>query len=66
MDTGEGRFEQFDSEEEMRNKLAELRDRFPRLNEFAFRVGEEVEIQGSKFKITRITPKKLTLRILPR
>lgn len=66
MDTGEGRFEQFDSEEELRNKLADLRNQFPRLNENSFRVGEEVEMKGSKFNVVKITPKKLTLRILPR
>jgi len=31
-----------------------------------FRVGEIIEIKGSRFKITKITPKKLILRILPK
>jgi uncharacterized Zn finger protein len=66
MDTGEGRFEQFDSEAELRDKLDELRRQFPRMNEQAFSIGQEVEINGSKFRVSKITPKKMTLRILPR
>ena len=31
-----------------------------------FAVGEEVTIRDSRFRIIKITPKKLTLRILPR
>jgi uncharacterized Zn finger protein len=31
-----------------------------------FTVGEEVKIKDSRFRIIKITPKKLTLRILPR
>jgi hypothetical protein len=31
-----------------------------------FRVGEEVEVKGSRCKVIKITPKKITLRLLPR
>ena len=31
-----------------------------------FSIGEEVTIRESKFRITKITEKKITLRILPR
>lgn len=61
MDSGEGRFEQFDREEE----LAELQESYP-LHGGVFCKGEVVELKGSKFKIKTISPKELRLKLLPK
>lgn len=65
MDTGEGRFEQFDasSDEEVNEKLKILQKTYTRHGGM-FRVGEELEIRGSKFKIQKLTPKKMVLKLL--
>lgn len=61
MDTGEGYFRQAtDKEIEKAEALEPVS-----MNHF-FGVGEQVEIRGSHFKVAKITPKKLILRLLPR
>lgn len=60
MDTGDGQFKML--EKQVYEKLlVEKPDR-----QDLFYVGEEVTIKESKFRILKITPKKMTLRILPR
>lgn len=61
MDTGEGYMELMESE-----KARKLINNNPSLETKIFHVGEEVQVKGSRFRVTRITPKKLILRILPK
>lgn len=63
MDTGEGRFREATPEEVDEAKALEP-VRGEKLHFFS--VGEQFEIRGSLFKVVKITPKKLTLRVLPR
>ena len=60
MDTGEGRLEMLEAQ-----RQAELMNKKPGRTDI-FSVGEEVQVKDSRFRITKITPKKLTLRILAR
>jgi len=60
MDTGEGYLKMLQEQE-----VAELFESNPKRTDI-FSVGEEITIRDSKFRITKITPKKITLRILPR
>ena len=64
MDTGEGRFELFfsaiDDEDDM---IAVLKQKFPKAKG-VFRVGEELEIKGSKFRVKEITPFGIKLKLL--
>ena len=60
MDTGEGYLKMLQEQE-----AAELFEAKPHRTDI-FSVGEEVTIRDSKFRILKITPKKITLRILPR
>ena len=59
MDTGEGRFEQF---EEL-NRLRELEKKYPK-HKGIFTVGEELELRGSKFKVKDISPFGIKLKLL--
>ena len=71
MDTGKGYMEQFKTEKELRDRMGKLSEQRKKLfknyteETGIFRIGEEIEIKGSKFKVNKITPKKITLRILP-
>lgn len=60
MDTGEGRLRMLD-EDEHKIILAQNPGRTD-----IFTVGEIVTVKDSRFKISKITPKKITLRILPK
>ena len=60
MDNGKGRFEML-TEIDVLEKVAES----PKRTDI-FRVGELVTIRDSRFKISKITPKKLILRLLPK
>ena len=60
MDTGKGKFELLEKARTM-----ELMQENPNRTDI-FTVGEEVKIRDSRFRIVKITPKKLTLRILQR
>lgn len=60
MDMGDGTFKQFE------NKA--LLDEYAKHNRTfgsTFRMGEEVELKGSRFRVKKITPKELRLKLLP-
>ena len=59
MDTGEGRFEEFN----MLEQLEELRKKYPN-SKGVFTIGEEIEIRGSMFKVKEITPFGIKLKLL--
>jgi hypothetical protein len=59
MDTGKGKFEMLS---EGKLESLEMDDRINKV----FRVGELIPIKQSLFKVLKITPKKLILRLLPR
>jgi len=59
MDSGEGRFEQFDNP----TQEADLREQFP-LHGGIFKVGEHIELKGSKFRVKSIKPTELRLKLL--
>ena len=61
MDTGEGRFEHFDSLEE----LEDLRKKHPK-SKGVFTVGEELQIKGSFFRVKDISPFGIKLKLLKR
>jgi len=58
MDTGEGRFEMI---AEARAKSL-IEENYPL---GIFRVGEEVELKGSRFRVKSVKPKELRLKLLP-
>lgn len=61
MDTGDGKFVELDdvtSEKEVRKKFKYPGGKFD--------VGEILELKSSYFRVTKITPKKLILKLLPR
>ena len=62
MDTGQGRFEMT---ENLKAKLDELQENYPD-HVGVFRVGEEIELKGSKFRIKAIKPTELRLKLLKR
>ena len=61
MDDGKGNFRMIQDEQLYSQLLAEKPDR-----QDLFSVGEEVSIKESRFRIVKITPKKMTLRLLPK
>jgi len=61
MDTGEGRFKELKTLEELRS----MQEEYP-LHGGVFTKGEIVELKGSRFKIKTISPKELRLKLLPR
>lgn len=66
MDTGEGRFEQFEdspSLEMFEKQVEELREKYPK-SKGVFTVGEELEIKGSRFKVKDISPFGIKLKLL--
>ena len=71
MITNEGRFKQFDSEEEAAESLKTLAGEDLSVNDLKlemqrryFRVGEELIIKGGKFRVKNITPTKLILKLV--
>lgn len=62
MDTGEGRFEKFDLNISLED-LNKLKEKFPKAKGI-FTVGEELEIKGSSFKVTDISPLGIKLKLL--
>ncbi len=60
MDTGDGNFRMLNETE------AHFLRNDPDQRTSVFSIGEEVMIKDSRFKIVKITPKKLTLRLLPK
>lgn len=67
MDTGEGVFEVLDdvTDEELAERRSEMELRFPKHGGW-FRVGEEVELNGSRFRIKAVKPTELRLKLLKR
>lgn len=61
MDTGEGRFREFEKMEE----LPDLQSEHPN-HGGVFTVGEEIELKGSRFRVKHISPKELRLKLLPK
>ena len=59
MDTGEGRFEKGNNLEELYARLINYDNPGG-----IFSVGERVTIKGSLFKIQKITPKKMVLKLM--
>lgn len=61
MDDGKGNFLQAMSTDE-KERLEKL---FPNHGGW-FRVGEEVKLKGSLFRVKRVKPHEITLRLLPK
>ena len=59
MDTGEGRFELFYTEEE----LKKLKKQYPKFGG-TFQEGERIELKGSRFEVSKILQGGLKLRLL--
>jgi len=63
MDTGEGSFRLFGEKDlETINKMKATNDQLGSI----FSVNEELKIKDSRFRIIKITTKKMTLRLLPK
>lgn len=65
MDSGEGRFVPVEGEDplERQRAIVRLRKKYPK-SKGVFSIGEEVEIKGSKFQVTKIFGKAIHLRLL--
>lgn len=61
MDDLTGNFQMADSDEELKELMEQTPD-----HGGIFTVGERLVIKGSHFKVCKITPKKLTLRLQPK
>ncbi len=61
MDTGEGKFE-FANDEEEKKALEQL---FPNHGGW-FQVDEEVELKGSRFRVKSVKPTEIRLKLLKR
>ncbi len=61
MDSGEGNFKRFEKTEELKSLQEEFQN-----HGGVFSVGDEIPIRGSLFKVSKITPKKLILRLQPK
>ena len=59
MDSGQGYFVTADNQEELKSLINDYPD-----HGGIFSVGQPVEAEGSFFKVSKITPKKITLRLL--
>ena len=64
MDSGEGRFEML--RQERANALLSGEEEMPERAGGIFSVGEELEINGSKFRVRKVTRKDLILRLMVR
>ncbi len=67
MDTGKGKFEQVtaNSQDELAAKVKALEEQFPQHGGW-FRVGEIVELKGSRFRVQSVKPNQLRLKLLPK
>lgn len=67
MDTGKGIFEQVnaENEEKLQERMREIEAMNPNHGGW-FREGEEVELKGSRFRVKRIKPNEITLKLLER
>jgi len=64
MDQGNGTFKMLE-EAKLGGAVSSL-EALLEMQKSMFRVGEEITIKDSRFKIQRITPKKLILKLLPK
>ena len=66
MDTGRGYFEEIHEVEDTERQLAEIKKLQNKFQNYGgtFKVGEQIELKGSIFKVHEIKPKKLILKLL--
>ena len=64
MDTGEGRFDRFETMEELEAERKRLVTAGKRVGG-TFYIGQELEIKGSRFKVSKIIRDGLKLKLLP-
>ena len=64
MDTGNGRFERFENDTKLNERIQELEALRKKVGS-TFRVGEVLEIKGSKFRVRSIGKREMKLRLLP-
>lgn len=67
MDTGNGKFEQVQAqnEEQLKEMMKLLEEKHPNHGGW-FREGEIVILKGSQFRVKRIKPTEITLKLLKR
>jgi len=67
MDTGQGRFKQVQAanEKQLEEMKQLLESKYPEHGGW-FREGEIVELKGSRFRVKRIKPTEITLKLLRR
>ena len=65
MDTGKDYFETAEIEELLRKKMEDLHAMKIENQPAIFRVGEEIELRGSRMRITQIGKHFMTLKLLP-
>ena len=66
MDTGKGTFEQVAVNEEQLAQMKKLLEEKHPNHGGWFREGEVVELKGSRFRVKRIKPTEITLKLLKR
>jgi len=59
MDTGSGEFRKI-SDKEFEERMEK-----PKSEQLVFRVGETLDIRGSRFRVEKIIRKKIILKLLP-
>jgi len=66
MDTGNGKFEQVQANEEQFEKMKKLlEEQYPSHGGW-FREGEIVQLKGSTFRVKRIKPTEIVLKLMSR
>lgn len=67
MDTGQGKFETINVEtaEQFLNAKAKLEAKYPKHGGW-FREGEIIEINGSSFRVKRVKPTEIVLKLVKR
>jgi hypothetical protein len=69
MDDGKGTFQVLKSQDELNEKMdaikAAMEEKYPNHGGW-FKVGEEIELRGSRFRIKAVKPTELRLKLLPR
>lgn len=67
MDTGKGTFEQVQAQNEQQLEEVKklLQEKYPQHGGW-FREGEVVELKGSTFRVKRIKPTEITLKLMKR
>jgi len=67
MDTGEGKFEiaKAHTAQELQSMMKAFEEKYPNHGGW-FRVGEEVELRGSLFRVKSVKPTEIRLKLLKR